>query len=145
VVGVFWAITREQQCQARWQALLFDDHALDAQTDGLPPGWQAGAPGVGLAHLAWRRIRCVLGIGTWLGLPQIPIHAGQPYCVATRVLADSPSVTAVRTRWFWRNGNTVIAERVSDWQMVRRWDGAHDQQPWSLYHQTDIAPAGLRH
>ena len=84
----------------------------------------------------------MLGIGTWLGLPTIPVAAGQAYCVAARVLADSPSVTAVRTRWLWRNGATVIAERVGDWQMVRRWGGATDQQPWSLYHQTDVAPAG---
>jgi peptidoglycan/xylan/chitin deacetylase (PgdA/CDA1 family) len=144
VVGLFWAITREQECQARWQSVLLDDHALDAQTEGLPPGWNAGAPGVrvGTFSVAGGHSVHMLGIGTWLGLPQIAVQAGQHYCVAVRVLADSPSVTAVRTRWFWRNGTTVIAERVGEWQMVRRWDGASDQQPWSLYHQIDVAPMG---
>ena len=144
VVGLFWAITREQQCQARWQSVLLDNHAFDSQTEGLPAGWIAGAPGVrvGTFSVAGGHSVHMLGIGTWLGLPQIVVHAGQHYCVAVRVLADSPSVTAVRTRWFWRNGTTVIAERVGDWQMVRRWNGANDQQPWSLYHQTDVAPTG---
>jgi hypothetical protein len=144
VVSLFWSITREQQCQARWQPVLLDDHALDAATDNLPTGWVAGAPGVRLGEFSVAGGHSVhmLGIGTWLGLPTIPVVAGKSYCVAARVLADSPSVTAVRTRWLWRNGATVIAERVGDWQMVRRWGGVTDQQPWSLYHQTDVAPAG---
>lgn len=142
--GGFWAITREQQCQARWQPVLLDDLALDGQTAGLPTGWVAGAPGVrvGEFSVAGGHSVHMLGIGTWLGLPNIPVQAGQRYCVATRVLADSPSATAVRTRWLWRNGATVIAERVGAWQMVRRWGGATDQQPWSLYYQSDVAPGG---
>ena len=144
VIGLFWANTREQQCQARWQPVLLDDQALDNDTDRFPTGWVAGAPGVRIGEFSVAGGNSVhmLGIGTWLGLPAIPVVAGESYCVAARVLADSPSVTAVRTRWLWRNGATVIAERVGDWQMVRRWGGANDQQPWSLYHQTDVAPAG---
>ena len=144
VVGLFWAITREQQCQARWQPLLLDDLALDTQNTGLPSGWVAGAPGVriGAFSVAGGHSVHMLGIGTWLGLPAVSVEPGQRYCVAVSVLADSPSVTAVRARWFWRNGANLISERVGEWQMVRRWDGANDQQPWSLYHQTDIAPEG---
>ncbi len=144
VIGLFWAITREQQCQARWQPVLLDDQVLDTQNTGLPLGWQAGAPGVRIGDFSVAGGNSVhmLGIGTWLGLPPVTVQAGQHYCVAIRVLADSPSVTAVRTRWFWRNGTTVIAERVGDWQLVRRWSGVDDRQPWSLYHQTDSAPAG---
>ncbi|NDG87600.1 MAG: polysaccharide deacetylase [Gammaproteobacteria bacterium] len=144
IMGLFWAITREQQCQARWQPVLLDDIALDSQTAGLPSGWKAGAPGVRIGNFSVAGGNSVhmLGIGTWLGLPPVTVQAGQHYCVAVRVLADSPSVTAVRTRWFWRNESTVIAERIGEWQMVRRWSGVDDRQPWSLYHQTDIAPAG---
>lgn len=144
IMGLFWAITREQQCQARWQPVLLDDHALDTQSTGLPLGWQAGAPGVRIGDFSVAGGNSVhmLGIGTWLGLPTISVVAGKSYCVATRVLADSPSATAIRTRWLWRNGDTLVAERVGDWQMVRRWSGGDDRQPWSLYHQTDVAPAG---
>lgn len=143
-IGLFWCITREQQCQARWQLVLLDDRALDSQTDGLPSGWNAGAPGVrvGTFSVAGGHSVHMLGIGTWLGLPTVTVHAGQQYCVAARVLADSPSVTAVRTRWLWRNGATLIAEHIGDWQMVRRWGGTDDQQPWSLYAETDVAPVG---
>ena len=79
VVGLFWAITREQECQARWQPVLLDDYALDAQTEGLPPGWNAGAPGVrvGTFSVAGGHSVHMLGIGTWLGLPQIAVQAGQ--------------------------------------------------------------------
>jgi nitrogen fixation-related uncharacterized protein len=66
IMGLFWAITREQQCQARWQPVLLDDHALDTQNTGLPLGWQAGAPGVRIGDFSVAGGNSVhmLGIGT---------------------------------------------------------------------------------
>lgn len=140
----FWVVTRERACQNPWQQTLRDDRALDAASDQLPVGWVAGAPGVriGAFSVAGDASIHMLGIGAWLGLTDIPVQGEAHYCVALRALADSPSSTAIRTRWIWRDANGVIAERVGDWQPVRRWYGAGDVHPWSLYTQTDRAPAG---
>lgn len=143
-LGAFWFASRERSCQNPWQIMVRDDRALDTAGATLPAGWVAGAPGVriGTFSVAGGASIHMLGIGSWLGMVDMPVVAQQRYCVAIRALADSPSATAIRTRWIWRNETGVVSERVAPWQPVRRWRGASDAQPWSLYTQIDQAPPG---
>lgn len=144
VALTFWAVTREQHCEARWQPVLLDDTALLDVADTLPAEWLAGAPGVRVGEFsldADAKSIHMVGIGTWLRLPSITVEPNQKYCVSVRAIADSRSATAVRTRWWWYAGDTVIAERTSPWQPVRAWQGDTDTLPWSLVAATDRAPA----
>ena len=142
IVGGFVAVSREQQCRAPWQAVLLDDAALDTVAEGLPPGWQAGAPGVRVGQFSVDGGHSVhmLGIGTWLGLPALSATPGGRMCVSAQALADSVSATAVRTRWIWtlRDGGTI--EQVGPWHPVRAWAGSADQDGWSRVVDTTIAP-----
>lgn len=144
VVASFWLVTRERACQNPWQVLLRDDSVLDAYTgSALPAGWVAGAPGVrtGEFSVAGGASIHMLGIAAWLGIVDVPVVGEQRYCIALRALADSPSATAIRTRWIWKDTQGIVAERVSPWHRVRRWNGAGDVQPWTRYTQSDRAPA----
>lgn len=141
-IASFWLISRERACQNPWQQTIRDDRALDQMTTTFPAGWQAGAPGVrrGEFSVAGGASVHMLGIASSLQLVDMPVRAGQRYCVSLRALADSPSATAIRTRWIWRNAQGVVAEHHADWQGVRRWGGADDRAPWSHYTQVDRAP-----
>ncbi len=143
-ISCFWLISREQRCQNSWQAVVRTDQALDQMDNTFPDGWVAGAPGVrrGEFSVAGGTSIHMLGIGSWLGVVDMPVVAAKPYCIALRALADSSSSTAIRTRWIWRNADGVVRERVAVWQAVRRWNGEQDTQPWSYYTQTDVAPPG---
>ena len=140
----FAAISREHECRAPWQAILLDDAALDAVTEGLPTGWSAGAPGVrvGTFSVDGGNSVHIMGIGTWLSIPPIPSTEGAHICVSARALADSASPTQIRTRWLWstRTGETIT--QISPWQPVRNWRGDSDSAPWSAIVTTTVAPVG---
>lgn len=142
----WWAVTRELRCDAPWQTVMFDDTDLQTSTDErLPVGWSAGAPGVRIGEFsvdADQRSVHMLGIGTWLQLPDIDVAKTQRICASVLAISDGVSATAVRMRWYWMRDDVVIAEKISPWQAVRKWQGATDEQPWSRIVATDQAPAG---
>ncbi|MFM2310199.1 MAG: hypothetical protein RLY87_2321 [Chloroflexota bacterium] len=144
VIGGFVAITREHECRAPWQPLLLDDRALDSITEGLPVGWSAGAPGVrvGTFSIDGGASIHLLGIGTWLELPELQTHEGAHICVSAKALADSSSATKLRTRWIWTTKDGASVTHLSPWRTVRRWEGQSDREPWSHIGATSVAPAG---
>ncbi|MBM4413120.1 MAG: polysaccharide deacetylase [Chloroflexi bacterium] len=148
VLSMFWGISRLNACGTPLQPLIFDDRALDVVDAGLPVGWTAGAPGVRVGQFSADGVGKsvhMLGIATWLSLPRQQIDAGRTYCVRTLALADSPSMTAVRSRWIWTGENGLRVERLGAWQSVRAWAGTSDQRPWSTIADHDRAPLGATH
>jgi len=142
----WWAVTRELRCDAPWQAVVLDDADLLTSSDNrLPAGWVAGAPGVRIGEFsvdANQRSIHMLGIGSWLQLPDLAVHSAQRMCASVLAISDGTSATAVRMRWYWMHNDTVIAEKISPWQPVRKWQGEADQHAWSRIVATDQAPAG---
>ncbi len=148
VLSVFWGISRLNTCGTPLQPVILDDRALDSVESGLPDGWQAGAPGVRIGQFsadgAGKSVH-MLGIATWLSLPVQSVVSGQTYCVRTLALADSPSMTAVRSRWIWTGADGFRVERLGEWQAVRAWVGVDDIRPWSVIADHDRAPVGATH
>lgn len=145
VVITFVGVQRMNACRTPLQPVMLTDSAFDGITSGLPADWVAGAPGVRVGDFSADGLGKsvhMLGIGTWLGLPTQQITAGQPYCVRFVALADSPSMTAMRTRWIWTGADGLRVERIGDWQAVRVWAGESDNRPWSVVVDHDTAPAG---
>jgi peptidoglycan/xylan/chitin deacetylase (PgdA/CDA1 family) len=142
----WWAVTREHRCDAPWQAVMFDDADLLTSPDNrLPTGWVAGAPGVRIGEFSVdenQRSIHMLGIGSWLQLPNLAVSSSQRICASVLAISDGTSATAVRMRWYWMHNDTVIAEKISPWQPVRKWQGEADQQAWSRIVATDQAPEG---
>lgn len=142
----WWAVTRELRCDASWQTVLLDDAALLTSADNrLPAGWVAGAPGVRLGEFsvdANQKSVHMLGIGSWLQLPDVAVQSTSRMCASVLAISDGTSATAVRMRWYWMRDDVVIAEKISPWQPVRKWQGVADQQAWSRIVATDQAPAG---
>ncbi|MFZ9858056.1 MAG: polysaccharide deacetylase [Roseiflexaceae bacterium] len=132
-------------CRTPLQSAILTDSAFDDVTSGLPMSWTAGAPGVRVGDFSADGLGKsvhMLGIGTWLGLPPQQVAANQPYCMRFVALADSPSMSAVRTRWIWTGADGLRVERLGDWQSVRSWAGASDNRSWSIVVDHDTAPAG---
>lgn len=148
VITLFVGIQQLHACRTPLQQVLLNDRALDAVDAGLPAGWVAGAPGVRVGAFSADGTGAsvhMLGIGTWLGLPLQQITGGQPYCLQLRALADSPSMTALRSRWIWTNAEGMRVERVGKWQSVRAWAGDADTRPWSVIVDHDTAPEWATH
>lgn len=147
VVLSFWAVQQLSECGTPFQTQLLNDAVFETAitNDELPTDWIAGAPGVRIGAFSADGIGKsvhMLGIGTWLGLPAQSIHAGQSYCVRAVALADSPSMTAIRSRWIWTGPDGLRIERLGEWHSVRAWGGADDRRPWSLIADHDRAPVG---
>lgn len=146
VLLTFVGVHRMNSCRMSFQPVLLTDSALDGITSGMPADWIAGAPGVRVGEFSADGLGKsvhMLGIGTWLGLPTQSVRSGQPYCVRIVALADSPSMTAVRTRWIWTGADGLRIERLGAWQPVRAWTGATDVRPWSEVVDHDTAPDGV--
>lgn len=145
VVLTFVGVQRVNTCHTPLQSVILTDDAFNTVTSGLPAGWVAGAPGVRVGDFSADGLGKsvhMLGIGTWLGLPVQRVAAGQPYCLRVVALADSPSMTAIRTRWIWTGADGLRVERLGKWQSVRAWAGATDIRPWSEVVDHDTAPTG---
>jgi peptidoglycan/xylan/chitin deacetylase (PgdA/CDA1 family) len=148
VMLTFVGVQQLNACRTPFQQVLMTDSALDDVSSGLPAGWVAGAPGVRVGEFSADGIGKsvhMLGIATWLGLPIQHVEPGQPYCIRVVALADSPSMTAIRTRWIWTSADGLRIERLGQWQSVRSWAGAADMRPWSVVRDHDTAPAGATH
>lgn len=145
VILTFVGVQRMNTCRTPFQPVMLTDSAFDGIKSGIPADWVAGAPGVRVGDFSADGLGKsvhMLGIGTWLGLPVQQVAAGQPYCLRFVALADSPSMTAMRTRWIWTGVDGLRVERIGDWQPVRSWAGASDHRPWSAVIDHDTAPAG---
>lgn len=145
VALTFVSVQRMNACRTSFQPVMLTDSAFDGITSGIPADWGAGAPGVRVGDFSADGIGKsvhMLGIGTWLGLPTQSVTGGQPYCMRLVALADSPSMTALRTRWIWTGADGLRIERLGDWQPVRAWAGASDNRPWSVIVDHDTAPEG---
>lgn len=145
VALTFVGVQRMNICHTPLQPVLLTDSAFDGVSSGMPDGWVAGAPGVRVGEFSADGLGKsvhMLGIATWLGLPTQSVVSGQPYCVRFVALVDSPSMTAVRTRWIWTGADGLRVERLGEWQSVRAWAGATDARPWSVVVDHDTAPAG---
>ncbi len=148
VIGLFVGVQQLHACRTPLQSITLNDAALDTSTSALPDGWSAGAPGVRIGSFSADGIGAsvhMLGIATWLGLPTQDVVPGQAYCVRMVALADSPSMTAVRSRWIWTGANGLRVERLGSWQAVRAWAGRDDARPWSTIVDHDTAPIGATH
>jgi hypothetical protein len=112
----------------------------------LPAGGSAPARGVQVGSFTVSgsgRSFQLIGIANAVQTPPVAVRAGQSYCVALQAIADSPvSATRLRAIFEWRDQQgATIATDVSDWQMVRRWEGPDDRGGWSQLAAGFRAPA----
>jgi peptidoglycan/xylan/chitin deacetylase (PgdA/CDA1 family) len=145
VILSFVGVQQLNVCRTPLQPVVLTDAAFDGISSGLPAGWVAGAPGVRVGDFSADGLGKsvhMLGIATWLGLPTQQVTPSQPYCVRFVALSDSPSMTAVRTRWIWTGADGLRIERLGAWHSVRAWAGSSDARPWSVVVDHDTAPVG---
>jgi peptidoglycan/xylan/chitin deacetylase (PgdA/CDA1 family) len=115
-------------------------------SEPLPDGWRAGAPGTRMGSFSLdddgRSIH-LMGIANFIQTPPIAVSAGQRYCFRGYGLTDSEkqSATRVRVTFRWLNDrDQLVAEATTPWQPVVLWQQDSPPESWSPIEATFRAP-----